>query len=135
MECTACHSGHGTPHAAYLIKGQPAVCLGCHGEIAKYWREGSPHAPAAESCTTCHSAHGGEHAALTVAPVEQLCVQCHDQSTAAFVNAHHGLKPRPGVCVTCHDPHGGPKKNLLYPVSHGPFAPGSCAPCHEGRAK
>ncbi len=48
LECNACHSGHGSPHAGFLKKGQPALCLGCHGEIAKFWKKGVKHSPAAE---------------------------------------------------------------------------------------
>jgi predicted CXXCH cytochrome family protein len=134
-QCVACHSGHGSPHPGFQLKNQPALCLGCHGEVAQYWREGAIHPPAAEDCTNCHSAHGSDNPALTLVAFSQICSQCHDTNTGSFVDAHQGIKPGPASCTSCHDPHGGPKKNLLYPVSHGPFAPDNCTPCHEGRAQ
>jgi predicted CXXCH cytochrome family protein len=99
--------------------------------VAKFWRKGVPHAPAAENCTTCHGAHGSNHEALTLDSAGSLCAQCHDFGTPEFTAAHP-VKPGPASCVTCHDPHGAPEKNLLYPVRHEPFSPGNCTPCHKG---
>jgi predicted CXXCH cytochrome family protein len=103
--------------------------------VAQYWKEGALHPPAAEDCTTCHKAHGSNSKALMIDSIEQLCAECHDQEANDFLAAHQGIKPGPASCVSCHDPHGGPKKNLLYPTSHGPFSPDNCTPCHEGRAQ
>jgi predicted CXXCH cytochrome family protein len=138
LECNSCHSGHTSPHAAFLKTAQPVLCLSCHGDIAKFWQKGASHSPAAEDCTICHAAHGSNQPSLTVEAIGPLCAQCHDQETPEFLAAHQQIKPGPASCVSCHDPHGGPQKNLLYPVSHDPFkpgAPGSCTPCHKERAK
>jgi predicted CXXCH cytochrome family protein len=103
--------------------------------VAKFWRDGALHQPAAEDCTTCHQAHGSDFDSLTRTSIASLCSQCHEQSDESFADAHQGIKPGADTCVTCHDPHGGPEKNLLYPVSHTPFSPTNCKDCHEGRDK
>ncbi|NPA94410.1 MAG: hypothetical protein GXO58_03170 [Thermodesulfobacteria bacterium] len=134
-DCIDCHAAHGSPHENILKKGQPMLCLTCHTDIARYWRKGVAHKPAVKNCMKCHDAHGSNEKAMTRKKGSRLCSECHTTKGKEFLSAHKNIAPGPNSCTSCHDAHGSPQKGLLYPVSHAPFAQGSCTPCHKGGKK
>ena len=111
------------------------LCLTCHTDVARYWRKGVAHKPAVKNCMKCHAAHGSDEKAMTRKKGSRLCGACHKDQGKEFLAAHDNIAPGPDSCTKCHDAHGSPQKGLLYPVSHAPFAQGSCTPCHKGGKK
>ena len=88
-DCVACHSGHGSAYPGNLSKGQPALCLGCHAEVAQYWRDGALHQPAAEDCTSCHNAHGSDQPGLmSMASGASSCTPSSGGAQAPKAGAH-----------------------------------------------
>jgi predicted CXXCH cytochrome family protein len=132
LECTICHSGHGTANDSNLIYKQPVLCLNCHKSVAENWEDGVAHQPASRDCTTCHVPHGSKIKGMLLMKVKKLCLECH-VINKDFTDKHLSIKPSAGSCLGCHDPHGAIDKALLYPVAHAPFKEGKCTPCHTGR--
>ena len=106
MNCTACHSPHGTdvrPWSATTLKGINETCFNCHKE------QRGPfvfeHEAVREGCTTCHQVHGSIHAKMLVARDNNLCLRCHTQMNFPTIGkqAHGGRLPT-GTCFTagCH---------------------------------
>ena len=111
MVCGDCHSPHGSPANAMLIKPTlNQTCYACHAEKRgpMLWE----HAPVSEDCSLCHSAHGSVRAALLTKSPPLLCQQCHSQSghpsaarTAAALpggGAGGQIFLLAGSCTNCH---------------------------------
>lgn len=105
MECTSCHSPHGSPNEKLLIGSSVnETCFSCHAEKRGpfMWE----HLPVTESCANCHDAHGSNKQRMLKQALPRLCQQCH--------NTPHGqpaARPSdaPSVrfaynkgCVNCH---------------------------------
>lgn len=77
MECTSCHSPHGSNNVKMLKVGNTVneLCVSCHAEKRGpfLWE----HAPVANNCATCHDPHGSNNDRLLVAKVPMLCQRCH----------------------------------------------------------
>ena len=108
MECSSCHSAHGTTNVKLLRIGNwiNEACISCHTE-----KRGPflfDHAAGRESCISCHDPHGSSNDRMLVARVPMLCQRCHigtrHPSTIydnAAVNA--GSNRIIGrACVNCH---------------------------------
>ena len=106
MNCTACHSPHGTdvrPWSATALKGINETCFNCHKE------QRGPfvfeHEAVREGCTTCHQVHGSIHAKMLVVRDNNLCLRCHTQINFPTIGkqVHSGRLPQ-GTCFTagCH---------------------------------
>ena len=132
---SACFQAHTCRIYAGSMTSQPDLCTPCHQDVITFWQDGVAHEPAKEDCTICHSPHGSKTEKLLSSPKKELCTNCHEIEEQDFINIHSGIKPGPTSCFGCHNPHGGIDKKLLYPVTHKPFAEGSCRPCHPGGAK
>ncbi len=133
-DCKNCHvlsvAESGTTVA--LTEPEPALCLGCHDELAPAaaGEVKSPHFPTTESCLTCHSPHASAQPRLLLAPVPQLCTDCHEAQGLA--GTHGGQITATTNCLECHRPHGSANPRLLRASQlHPPFAEGSCAACHR----
>lgn len=108
MECTSCHSPHGTTNVRMLKGGSTVTesCMSCHAEKRGpfLW----DHAPVREACTTCHDPHGSSNDRLLVARAPMLCQRCHvitrHPSTiydgAALTARNNRLIGR--ACLMCH---------------------------------
>jgi DmsE family decaheme c-type cytochrome len=77
MECTSCHSPHGSTNPSMLRFG-PSVndaCASCHTEKrGPYLWE---HAAVVDSCTNCHDPHGSSFERMLSTKVPMLCQRCH----------------------------------------------------------
>jgi DmsE family decaheme c-type cytochrome len=108
MECTSCHSSHGSSNVRLLRAGNTIneSCLSCHAEKRGpfMWE----HAPVRENCTTCHDAHGSSNDRMLVAKNPMICQRCHIVSRhpatiydgLALANRSNRLVGR--ACVNCH---------------------------------
>lgn len=77
MECTSCHSPHGSNNVKMLKVGNTVneLCVSCHTEKRGPFL--NEHAPVANNCATCHDPHGSNNDRLLVAKVPMLCQRCH----------------------------------------------------------
>lgn len=108
MECTSCHSPHGSPSVRMLKAGNTVneSCLSCHAEKRGpfLW----DHAAVRESCTSCHDPHGSTNDRMLVARPPMLCQRCHVVSRhpstiydgLALQNNNNRLVGR--SCLHCH---------------------------------
>ena len=108
MECTSCHSPHGSTNVRMLKIGNSVneACASCHTEKrGPYLWE---HAAGRENCASCHDPHGSNNDRMLVAKVPMLCQRCHISSghppvifDQTQVNAGRSFVVGRG-CVNCH---------------------------------
>ncbi len=108
MECTTCHSPHGSNNVRMLKTGTSVneACASCHTEKrGPYLWE---HAAGRENCTSCHDPHGSNNDRMLVAKVPMLCQRCHISSghppvmyEQTQLNAGSNRMVGRG-CVNCH---------------------------------
>ena len=83
MECTNCHTPHGSENARYLKSTDVDLCTGCHerahssshpiGPDVIDPRTGEP-----LTCLSCHKLHGADFEPyLPLSQEVDLCIQCH----------------------------------------------------------
>jgi len=80
MECTSCHSPHGSNNVRMLKTGNTIneACASCHAEKrGPYLWE---HAAGRENCASCHDPHGSNNDRMLVAKAPMLCQRCHVSS-------------------------------------------------------
>jgi DmsE family decaheme c-type cytochrome len=112
MRCSDCHSPHGSPSNAMLVKPTlNQTCYTCHADKRGplLWE----HAPVSEDCSLCHTAHGSVRTALLNKSPPLLCQQCHSQ-------AGHPSVPRTGGSLP-----GGSAGGQIFLLA------GSCTNCHS----
>jgi DmsE family decaheme c-type cytochrome len=109
MDCSDCHSPHGSPGSYLLIKATVnETCYTCHADKRGpfLWE----HAPASENCDLCHRPHGSNHLALLKKVPPYLCQQCHAEigHPSVFYNGT-GIPPVGADramlaqgCLNCH---------------------------------
>jgi len=108
MECTSCHSPHGSTNVRMLKTGNSIneACASCHTEKrGPYLWE---HAAVRENCASCHDPHGSNNDRMLVAKAPMLCQRCHISSRhpatiydgAQLAAASNRLVGR--GCVNCH---------------------------------
>jgi DmsE family decaheme c-type cytochrome len=108
MECTSCHSPHGSTNVRMLKVGNTIneACASCHTEKrGPYLWE---HAAGKENCASCHDPHGSNNDRMLVAKAPMLCQRCHVSSRhpatmydgAQLAAASNRLVGR--GCVNCH---------------------------------
>jgi len=108
MECTSCHSPHGSTNVRMLRVGNTIneSCVSCHTEKRGPFL--NEHAPVANNCVTCHDPHGSNNDRLLVAKVPMLCQRCHVPSRhpatiydgAQLAAASNRILGR--GCINCH---------------------------------
>ncbi len=108
MECTSCHSPHGSTNVRMLKVGNwiNESCTSCHAEKrGPYLWE---HAAGRENCTSCHDPHGSNNDRMLVSKVPMLCQRCHISSghppvvyDTTQINAASNRAVGRG-CVNCH---------------------------------
>jgi len=108
MECTSCHSAHGSNNVRMLKVGNwvNESCASCHTEKrGPYLWE---HAAGRENCVSCHDPHGSNNDRMLVAKQPMLCQRCHVSSrhpatvydNTQVVSASNRVVGR--SCVNCH---------------------------------
>jgi DmsE family decaheme c-type cytochrome len=108
MECTSCHSPHGSTNVRMLKVGSwiNESCASCHTEKrGPYLWE---HAAGRENCVSCHDPHGSNNDRMLVAKAPMLCQRCHVSSRhpatiydgVQVANASNRVIGR--ACVNCH---------------------------------
>jgi DmsE family decaheme c-type cytochrome len=108
MECTSCHSPHGSNNVRMLKAGNTIneACASCHAEKrGPYLWE---HAAGRENCASCHDPHGSNNDRMLVAKAPMLCQRCHVSSRhpasiydgAQVAAASNRVVGR--SCVNCH---------------------------------
>lgn len=112
LECTACHSAHGTGRVGLLGSfSRTGPCADCHRD--KVGPFIFPHPPQpVDGCLACHEPHGSTNPRLlTRRTVLDLCLECH-----AGVPAFHDLgQARFRNCQTCHAAvHGSNRDRSLF---------------------
>ena len=108
MDCTTCHSPHGSTNVRMLKIGNTLneTCASCHAEKRGPFLH--DHAAGRESCASCHDPHGSNNDRMLVAKEPMLCQRCHVSSRhpatiydgtqiAAASNRAIGRS-----CVNCH---------------------------------
>jgi DmsE family decaheme c-type cytochrome len=108
MECTSCHSPHGSTNVRMLKVGNTIneACASCHAEKRGpfLWE----HSAGRENCASCHDPHGSSNDRMLVAKVPMLCQRCHVASghpptvydQTQLNNASSRMIGR--GCVNCH---------------------------------
>ncbi|MEO7192792.1 MAG: DmsE family decaheme c-type cytochrome [Vicinamibacterales bacterium] len=107
MECSTCHTPHGSTNVRNLRKGDSIaeMCTSCHADKRGpfLWE----HAPSRDGCVTCHDPHGSSNERMLVTKTPMLCQRCHvgtrHPSTIydqALINTSVRVYAR--SCVTCH---------------------------------
>jgi DmsE family decaheme c-type cytochrome len=108
MECTSCHSPHGSTNVRMLKTGNSIneACASCHAEKRGpfLWE----HSAGRENCASCHDPHGSNNDRMLVTKAPMLCQRCHVSSrhpatiydTVQLNNASNRLVGR--GCVNCH---------------------------------
>lgn len=111
MQCSTCHSTHGSTNVKLLRKGDSVaeLCTSCHADKrGPYLWE---HAPGRDGCVTCHDPHGSSNERMLVARPPILCQRCHVATrhpSTIYDGALIGSGASPSVriyarsCVTCH---------------------------------
>jgi DmsE family decaheme c-type cytochrome len=111
MQCSTCHSTHGSTNVKLLRKGDSVgeLCASCHADKrGPYLWE---HAPGRDGCVTCHDPHGSSNERMLVAKPPILCQRCHVATrhpSTIYDGALIGSGASPSVriyarsCVTCH---------------------------------
>jgi DmsE family decaheme c-type cytochrome len=96
MDCTDCHSPHGTSNTVQLVAPGNETCTDCHAD--KRGPFVFPH-PAAETdgCTVCHQPHGSVNLHMLNFREPALnCLQCHT------VQPSFHQQPGFSECTSCH---------------------------------
>ncbi len=111
MECTDCHTPHGTMNHFQLNHANWESCVKCH--VEKRGPFVYEHAVVrVDGCTACHTPHGSvNNFLLKRREPRMLCLQCHTAIHAGFApgwngqaNVPHGKRgfQTSGDCTRCH---------------------------------
>ncbi|HEX9187866.1 MAG TPA: cytochrome c3 family protein [Vicinamibacteria bacterium] len=131
--CLTCHDPHLSPNRKLLVKTGTALCVSCHGEVARAAGAKGGHAPAADDCLSCHKPHAAPGPSLLAEAPRAVCLGCHDAADAGLRKAHLGAKVEGLDCTSCHSPHGAGHAKALARYVHAPLTEG-CDACHQGSA-
>ena len=99
MECTTCHTPHGSYRMAKLkTRYTDRICAKCHEDVAGPFIFEHPPGRSA-GCVACHQPHGSTNPRMLVrAQTQFLCLECH-ANTPSF---HDLSQPEFRECTTCH---------------------------------
>ncbi|PYV16361.1 MAG: hypothetical protein DMG21_12005 [Acidobacteria bacterium] len=103
MNCSDCHTPHGSMNLASLNKPNFEACVTCHVEKRGPFVFEHP-ASRVEGCVACHTPHGSVNNFMLVRRQGKLlCLQCHTgfHSQAGVPHGRLGFQTS-GECTRCH---------------------------------
>ena len=134
VNCSGCHSVHGSSHAALLRQAESGLCLRCHTDVAGQFARPFRH-PVSDQivkCSDCHMTLDETRRPLSRNGTN-VCTQCHAEFEGPFPFEHPATvdySTEEGGCISCHDPHGSSLPRMLKQ----PFEPPHfqlCTQCHS----
>lgn len=135
VNCSACHSVHGSKHPALLREAEPRLCFGCHGNIEGQFARPYRH-PVNDGIVKCSECHTGlaetRRGALSLDGTN-VCMKCHAEFQGPFRYEHPATldySTEGTGCLSCHDPHGSALPRMLRLPFEGPNFP-LCTQCHS----
>jgi DmsE family decaheme c-type cytochrome len=128
LDCTSCHSIHGSDGAKNLprpmegvwqaeladdVGAANAMCSQCHGDVfAEFeWNERHRLQEGILGCNDCHSPHEPQSRIRLGGFKQEQCAQCHTDKAGPFVFEHGSVQVE--GCTACHTPHGSPNRHML----------------------
>jgi DmsE family decaheme c-type cytochrome len=134
VNCSACHSVHGSKHPALLQRAESGLCLGCHkdveGQFARSYRH--PVNDGIVKCSECHLTLDTTRRPLA-SNGTNVCMKCHGEFEGPFPFEHPAAvdySTEEGGCVTCHEPHGSHLPRMLKQPYEAPHFQ-LCTQCHS----
>jgi DmsE family decaheme c-type cytochrome len=134
VNCSGCHSVHGSTHPSLLMKTEPELCLGCHtgveGQFAKPYRH--PVMEGVLKCSECHMTLSETRRELSHNGTN-VCMRCHAEFEGPFPHEHQATvdySTEEGGCISCHEPHGSYLPRMLRQPYEGPHFQ-LCTQCHS----
>ena len=126
--CVFCHNPHGSSIPKTVSRSGKDLCLSCHEEEKRIYREKVIMPPVNEgNCVACHNPHqSSQKFQLAGNSLEDLCFSCHDKQMKNKTTLHGPVKQ--GECIACHLPHSAPYKGLLTEKKEQ-----FCLTCHKKR--
>ncbi len=119
-ECSGCHLDHGDSNELVLVLDGTDLCLKCHDNPDREFRE---HLSGENGCLPCHDPHSSEEKNLTVKSFDELCMLCHGKIVKASY-VHQAITYN--GCQECHTPHGSALGKMLKEESDQ-----ICSGCHS----
>jgi predicted CXXCH cytochrome family protein len=111
MDCTSCHTGHGS---------QAKGLLGPNGHTAFLNK----------TCEQCHNPIAANKKITTLIEGKNLCFSCHKRDVPTkYIDDDIHVKDAGNPCVMCHDVHASGRKNMTKKESR------ICSDCHEATEK
>lgn len=112
MNCTECHTPHGSPNKAMLVKAADELCVSCHvDKTGPFIYQHAGYDPAlGRGCGTCHSHHGANSPNLLMINGRGVCLQCHTDRAQHFAGTDCWASG-------CHEEHHGSNVNFFFFVS------------------
>lgn len=134
VNCSGCHSVHGSEHASLLRADEPTLCLECHASVEAQFVRPYRHPVNDEivKCSECHMTLDATGTELSHNGTN-VCYACHAQFEGPFPYEHQATvdySTEEGGCIACHDPHG----SYLPRMLKQPYEPPHyqlCTQCHS----
>ncbi|MGE5177230.1 MAG: cytochrome c3 family protein [Hyphomicrobiales bacterium] len=133
VNCSSCHSVHGSKAAVLLKAPEAQLCVTCHRNVetdfAKPYRH--PVKEGIVKCSDCHMKLDLTRRDLSFNG-ENVCVKCHNEMQGPFPFEHQAtldFSTDEGGCVTCHAPHGSALPRMLKQPYQAPSFQ-LCTQCH-----
>jgi DmsE family decaheme c-type cytochrome len=134
VNCSGCHSVHGSKHPALLKQPESRLCFDCHqdveGQFAKPYRH--PVRDGIVKCSECHSTLDETRRELSQNGTN-VCMKCHGEFEGPFPFEHQATldySAEEGGCLSCHDPHGSYQPRMLKQPYEPPHFQ-LCTQCHS----
>jgi DmsE family decaheme c-type cytochrome len=134
VNCSACHSIHGSSHRALLKQSESGLCLSCHtgveGQFAQSYRH--PVNDEIVRCSQCHLTLDATRRELSLNGTNSVCTECHSEFQGPFPYEHQATvdySTEEGGCLNCHAAHGSHLPRMLTQPYEAPHFQ-LCSQCH-----
>lgn len=133
VNCSSCHSVHGSTQASLLKEAQFSLCISCHtsleGEFARPFRH--PVNDEIVQCSECHMSLDATGTELSYNG-SNVCKGCHAEMMGPFPFEHQAtldFSTQEGGCLNCHEAHGADLARMLKQPYEPPHYQ-ICSQCH-----